>query len=89
MSRSVEVHPLAIAISVLTGTTLAGIPGALLAVPLVAFLNATIHALNRSLPAEAEAAAAEAEVPIADVPGVADSSTGMDGDEGRLDDPSE
>ncbi len=46
MSRSVEVHPLAIALSVLTGTILAGIPGALLAVPLVAFLNATIHALR-------------------------------------------
>jgi putative heme transporter len=46
MSRSVEVHPLAIALSVLTGTILAGIPGALLSVPLVAFLNATIHALH-------------------------------------------
>ena len=50
MSRSVEVHPLAIALSVLTGTILAGIPGALLAVPLVAFLNATTHAL-RATPA--------------------------------------
>ncbi len=48
MSRSVEVHPLAIAVSVLSGTVLAGIPGALLAVPLVAFLNATIHALRGS-----------------------------------------
>jgi len=46
MSRSVAVHPLAIALSVLTGTVLAGIPGALLAVPLVAFLNATVHALR-------------------------------------------
>jgi predicted PurR-regulated permease PerM len=49
MSRSVEVHPLAIALSVLTGTTLAGIPGALLAVPLVAFVNSTVHALRRPL----------------------------------------
>ena len=46
MSRSVEVHPLAIALSVITGTMVAGIVGALLAVPLVAFLNATIHALR-------------------------------------------
>jgi putative heme transporter len=46
MSRSVEVHPLAIALSVLTGTILSGIVGALLAVPLVAFLNSTIHALR-------------------------------------------
>jgi predicted PurR-regulated permease PerM len=49
MSRSVEVHPLGIALSVLTGTLLAGIPGALLAVPLVAFLNTTITALRRPL----------------------------------------
>lgn len=48
MSRSVEVHPLAIALSVLTGTILAGIVGALLAVPFVAFLNSTIHALRAS-----------------------------------------
>jgi predicted PurR-regulated permease PerM len=50
MSRSVEVHPLAIALSVISGTVLAGIVGALLAVPFVAFLNATIHAL-RATPA--------------------------------------
>jgi predicted PurR-regulated permease PerM len=46
MSRSVEVHPLAIALSVLIGTILAGIVGALLAVPFVAFLNSTIHAIR-------------------------------------------
>jgi predicted PurR-regulated permease PerM len=46
MSRSVEVHPLAIALSVFSGTILAGIVGALLAVPLVAFLNSTVHALR-------------------------------------------
>lgn len=46
MSRSVEVHPLAIALSVLTGTTLYGVVGALLAVPLVAFVNSTVHALR-------------------------------------------
>jgi predicted PurR-regulated permease PerM len=50
MSRSVEVHPLAIALSVLTGTLIAGIIGALLAVPFVAFLNSTVHAL-RATPA--------------------------------------
>jgi predicted PurR-regulated permease PerM len=48
MSRTVEVHPLAIALSVITGTTIAGIPGALLAVPLVAFLNSSIHALRKA-----------------------------------------
>jgi putative heme transporter len=55
MSRSVAVHPLAIALAVLTGTLLAGIVGALLAVPFVAFLNSTISAL-RSPPPEPEAA---------------------------------
>lgn len=54
MSRSVEVHPLAIALAVLTGTVLAGIVGALLAVPFVAFLNATVHAL-RDTPVAQEA----------------------------------
>ena len=48
MSRSVEVHPLAIALAVITGTTLGGIPGALIAVPLVAFLNTTVRALRRA-----------------------------------------
>ncbi|WP_375487057.1 AI-2E family transporter [uncultured Jatrophihabitans sp.] len=54
MSRSVEVHPLAIALAVLTGTTLYGIVGALLAVPFVAFLNSTVHALRETpaLPVE-------------------------------------
>jgi putative heme transporter len=56
MSRSVEVHPLVIALSVITGTILAGIVGALLAVPLVAFLNTTVHALRSGeTPAAAEA----------------------------------
>ncbi len=48
MSRSVEVHPLVIALSVITGAILAGIVGALLAVPLVAFLNTTVRALRDS-----------------------------------------
>jgi putative heme transporter len=48
MSRSVEVHPLAIALAVITGTKLGGIPGALIAVPLVAFLNTTVRALRQA-----------------------------------------
>jgi len=62
MSRSVEVHPLAIALAVLTGTVLAGIVGALLAVPFVAFLNTTISALREApLPPKAAEAMAKAE----------------------------
>jgi predicted PurR-regulated permease PerM len=52
MSRSVELHPLAIALVVLTGTLLAGIPGALISVPLAAFLNTTVRALRAPLPDE-------------------------------------
>jgi Predicted permease len=58
MSRSVELHPLAIALVVTAGTLVAGIVGALLAVPFVAFLNSTIHALRAPMPdAEEEAEA--------------------------------
>jgi putative heme transporter len=62
MSRSVEVHPLAIALSVLSGTLLAGIVGALLAVPFVAFLNTTISALRSGpLPPAAAEVVADAD----------------------------
>ena len=57
MSRSVKVHPLAIAFAVLTGTILAGIVGALFAVPLVAFLNTTIQELRRVPVVDAEPSA--------------------------------
>jgi predicted PurR-regulated permease PerM len=82
LSRSVQVHPLAIALSVITGTILAGIVGALLAVPFVAFLNSTVHAVRATpalpegeggFPAQERAApdevvdAAEPQEPSADV----------------------
>jgi predicted PurR-regulated permease PerM len=68
MSRSVEVHPLAIALAVLSGTILAGIPGALLAVPLVAFLNTTILALRHSTGRSAGADGAHAQAPVVTEP---------------------
>jgi predicted PurR-regulated permease PerM len=46
MSRSVHVHPLAVVLAVTAGTVLGGIAGALVAVPLTAFLNTTIQALR-------------------------------------------
>ena len=46
MSRSVHVHPLAVLLAVVAGTTLGGIAGALIAVPLIAFLNTTTQALR-------------------------------------------
>jgi predicted PurR-regulated permease PerM len=73
MSRSVEVHPLAIALAVITGTILAGIVGALLAVPFVAFLNSTVHAL-RDTPVRR---AGDADFPVQEI----DNDTGKSVDE--------
>jgi predicted PurR-regulated permease PerM len=50
MSRAVHIHPLAVAIAVAAGTTLYGIVGALVAVPLVAFLNSFIRGLRNEVP---------------------------------------
>jgi putative heme transporter len=50
MSRAVHIHPLAVALAVASGTTLYGIIGALLAVPLTAFLNSFIHGLKEEPP---------------------------------------
>lgn len=47
MSRAVHIHPLAVAFTVAAGTTLYGITGALVAVPLVAFTNSFIRALRQ------------------------------------------
>lgn len=68
MSRAVEIHPLAIALSVITGTILAGIPGALIAVPLVAFLNTTIHALRAVPVRPVSPEGAESAVKVVDTP---------------------
>jgi predicted PurR-regulated permease PerM len=84
MSRSVEVHPLGIALAVLTGTLLAGIVGALLAVPFVAFLNTTINALRSApLPPAAAEVVADSDP---DPPNQAGSAN-VRLHEGRLDDP--
>ncbi len=59
MGRAVSIHPLAIVLALATGAVLAGIIGALLAVPLLAFLNSAIRVLVASDPAK-EAAELEA-----------------------------
>lgn len=61
MGRAVSVHPLAVVLAIAGGTVLAGIIGALLAVPIVAFLNSSVRVLIAADPA-AEEAALEAEV---------------------------
>jgi len=51
MGRAVSIHPLAIVLAIATGAVLAGIVGALLAVPVLAFLNSAIRVLAASDPA--------------------------------------
>jgi predicted PurR-regulated permease PerM len=45
MGRAVSIHPLAIVLAIATGAVLAGIVGALLSVPVLAFLNSAIRVL--------------------------------------------
>jgi predicted PurR-regulated permease PerM len=50
MGRAVSVHPLAVIIAIATGVVLAGIIGALVAVPLIAVLNTGVRRLARRRP---------------------------------------
>ena len=43
MGNAVRVHPLGVVVAVTTGALIAGIPGALFAVPIVASINAMVH----------------------------------------------
>jgi predicted PurR-regulated permease PerM len=45
MGRAVAIHPLAVVVAIATGLILAGVMGALVAVPLVAVLNTGIRRL--------------------------------------------
>src|SRR5271169_779253 len=51
MGRAVSIHPLAVVLAISTGGVVAGIPGALLAVPTVAFLNNAMRVLLAKDPA--------------------------------------
>jgi predicted PurR-regulated permease PerM len=53
MGRAVSIHPLGVVIAISTGGVLAGIVGALLAVPTVAFFNNAIHVLLAEDPSTA------------------------------------
>ena len=46
MGTAVKVHPLAVVLAVAAGSLLAGIPGALFAVPFVAVLNVMVHYIS-------------------------------------------
>lgn len=58
MGRAVSIHPLAIVLAIATGGVLAGIVGALLSVPVLAFLNNAIRVLVAPNPDVEEAALA-------------------------------
>src|SRR3712207_1707761 len=58
LGRMVAVHPLAVILSIAAGVYLAGIAGALVAVPLVASLNAVVGYLANELPDEEDVSAA-------------------------------
>ena len=60
MGRAVSIHPLAVVLAIAGGGVLAGIVGALLAVPTVAFLNSAVRVLLARDP-EAEEAAQESQ----------------------------
>jgi predicted PurR-regulated permease PerM len=55
MGRAVSIHPLAVVLAIAGGAVLAGIVGALLAVPTVAFLNSAMRVLLADDPAAEEA----------------------------------
>ena len=54
MGRAVSIHPLAVVLAISTGGVLAGIVGALLAVPTVAFFNSAFKVLLAEDPAAEE-----------------------------------
>jgi predicted PurR-regulated permease PerM len=58
LGRMVSVHPLAVILSIAAGVFLAGIAGALVAVPLVASLNAVVGYLSNELPDAEDVASA-------------------------------
>lgn len=88
MARTVEVHPLGVAMAVLAGTTVGGIAGALFAVPLVAFLNATVRAAHMmpaddtapASPASADAYAGDDEEPASVAAGAREAAPPADED---------
>jgi predicted PurR-regulated permease PerM len=52
MGRAVSIHPLAVVLGIATGGVLAGVIGALLAVPAIAFLNSFVRVLIAEDPGE-------------------------------------
>ena len=65
MGRAVAIHPLAVIVAIATGVVLAGIIGALVAVPLVAVLNTAIRAIvSHRVEAPPDAVVVKANPPV-------------------------
>lgn len=75
MGRAVSIHPLAVVLGISTGGILAGIVGALLAVPLIAFIDRSVRVLIAD-PDSATPDAADAAEPDTPDPEADDVSTG-------------
>ncbi|HZE15665.1 MAG TPA: AI-2E family transporter, partial [Mycobacterium sp.] len=82
MGRAVSIHPLAVVLAISSGGVLAGIVGALLAVPTVAFLNNAFRVLLAPNPsAEAAAQADNGSTIMEAEPDTVESKSGPDGAE--------
>jgi putative heme transporter len=66
MGRAVSIHPLAVVLGIAGGAVTAGIVGALLAVPAIAFLNSALRVLLAADPAAEEARQEADDGPIVD-----------------------
>ncbi|MGV0790851.1 AI-2E family transporter [Mycolicibacterium sp. XJ1819] len=64
MGRAVSIHPLGVVLAIAAGGLMAGIIGALLAVPVVAFLNSAVRVLMARDPVAEEAAQDAADEPV-------------------------
>jgi len=78
MSRAVEVHPLAVALTVTAGTILGGIGGAVIAVPFAAFANSFIKSLK--VPIAVVQQAENADQDVSDVVSTQPAPTHHEGD---------
>jgi predicted PurR-regulated permease PerM len=68
LGRAVNLHPLAVVLAIAVGLTTAGIPGALLAVPLLAVLNSGIRSLRSEADEHVDPTDVRASHPEASVP---------------------
>ncbi|MEV0266311.1 AI-2E family transporter [Streptomyces sp. NPDC050617] len=79
LGRAVRVHPLAVVLSVATGSLIAGIGGAVVAVPLVAVTNTVVGYLRAYSKEQAMRAAPATHAPARTAPAAAEDPVGVTG----------